>query len=243
VNGTNPGSVYVDYKADPTAALIWIPGQQGFQLIGNAQSSIFLTNLEEYIRNNIEPKLQKEGIHWVEIGVEKDTWDNTMQEIFINRNISSSIQHVYCLEDNLKAIELQDNEIIVRKIDTDLLNSKHLENHSFLEKKITAFWDSTDSFLQNGFGYFVERNNHLVSLCFSAFCAEQVHAIDIETLEMYRKSNYGKTVASAFIQECIQRGIQPYWDCTPENAGSNRIAKAIGLAPNFDYQIYWYKLI
>lgn len=128
---------------------------------------------------------------------------------------------------------------MIHKIDADLLESRRLENHSFVEKKILCFWDSLDIFLDQGFGYFVELDNHVVSLCLSAFVADHTHAIDIETLEGYRRKNYGAAVANAFVQECTQSGIHPYWDCTPENTGSIRIAQTIGMSYDFDYQIFW----
>jgi hypothetical protein len=117
-----------------------------------------------------------------------------------------------------------------------------LENHSFLEKKILHYWDSIDDFLAQGLGYLAEHNNNVVSLCFSAFVVDQTHAIDIETLDGYRRSHYGTAVANALVRDYIQQGIHPYWDCTPENTGSIRIAQAIGLTPDFDYQIFWYGL-
>lgn len=239
INENNPGTVYVDHATEPTVALIWIQGQQSFQLVGDTQSRIFLNHLEEYMRDYIEPQLKKQDINWVEIGVEMNTWDKTIHSIFNNRDISSDIQHVFCLKENTKSIESQDNEITIRKIDMDLLSSRRLENHSFLEKKILRFWDSIDAYLQHGFGYYVEYNNNVVSLCFSAFVADQTHAIDIETLEGHRRSNYGTAVANAFVQECVQNGFHPYWDCSPENIGSIRIAKTIGMSPDFDYQIFW----
>lgn len=242
INKNNPGTVYVDHPTEPTAALIWIQGQQSFQLVGDTQSKIFLENLEGYMSTHIEPKLKKQDINWVEIGVEINTWNKTIQSIFNNRNISSDFQHVFCLKENPKSIELTDNEITIRKIDIDLLKSRRLENHSFLEKKILCFWDSIDCFLHHGFGYFAEYDNKVVSLCISAFVTDQTHAIDIETLEGYRRNSYGTAVANAFVQECIQNGIHPYWDCTPENTGSIRIANSIGMSPMFDYQIFWYGL-
>lgn len=239
IQGNNPGTVYVDHPTEPTAALIWIQGQQSFQLVGDPQSKTFLESLEGYMSTNIEPKLKEQDINWVEIGVEMNTWDKTIQSIFNNRKLSNDIQHVFCLKGKSKSIETQDNKITIRKMDIDLLKSRQLENHSFLEKKILCFWDSIDSFLQQGFGYIAEYNNSVVSLCFSAFVIDQTHAIDVETLDRYRRSNYGTAVANAFVQECIRRGIHPYWDCSPENTGSIRIAKSIGMSPDFDYQIFW----
>ncbi|MCT1399447.1 GNAT family N-acetyltransferase [Paenibacillus sp. p3-SID867] len=242
VSGNNPGGVYVDHPTEPTAALIWIEGQKGFQIVGDAQSTTFITELAEYMRNHIEPKLQEQDINWVEIGLDPDPWDKTIQNIFQERRISSDTQHVFTLRGKPQHIEFQDSVVNIQPINREVLKSKRLENHSFLEKKILRFWDSIDSFLEQGFGYFVEDNHNVVSLCFSAFVVDKTHAIDIETLEEHKRRNYGAAVAQAFVQECLQKGIRPYWDCTPENTGSIRLAEKVGMTPDFDYQISWYGL-
>lgn len=243
VNGNNPGRIYVDHPAEITAALIWIQGQEGFQIVGDARSKFFLTGLEGFIRGTIEPDLKNQSINCVELGVELDTWDKSIQMIFNNRQIFNSIQHVFRLKEYSHSIEFQDNdEVTVRRIDDYFFNSSRLENHSFLEKKIFRFWDSIDSFLQQGFGYFAEYKNKAISLCLSAFVADQTHAVDIETLDGFKRRSYGTKVASAFVQECKHKGIVPYWDCTPLNTGSIRLAKALGLSHDFDYRIFRYDL-
>jgi len=241
VNGINPGGIFVDDPAEPTAALIWIQGQEGFQIVGDPQSNSFLANLEEFIRINLEPKLKLRNINWVEIGVDLDTWDRTIQTIFNKHDISSDIQHVFSKTGDLLPIEFQDNEVVIQRIDQELLRSGRLANHLWLEKKILRFWNSIDSFFQHGFGYIAVFNNNVVSLCFSAFVADQTHAIDIETLEAFKRKSYGTAVARAFVQECTKKGINPYWDCSPDNIGSIRLAKTIGLSSIFDYKIYWYR--
>jgi len=241
-NGNNPGEIYVDHPTETTAVLIWIQGQEGFQIVGDAQSKSFMLGLEEYMTNQIEPELKKLNIKYVELGAEIDSWTETLHLIFKKRNISSDIQHVLKLKDGLKSSDSEENKVAVRRIDRDLLVLRGFENHSFLERKILHFWNSVDAFLQKGFGYIAEYNNSVVSLCFSAFVADQTHAIDIETLDVYRRRNYGTAVARAFVQECIQKGISPYWDCTPRNTGSIRIAKTIGMSHDFDYKIFWYEL-
>lgn len=154
---------------------------------------------------------------------------------------SNNIQHVFSLKDNMEPSEVKENKVIIRRIDHNLLNSKRLANHSFLEGKIHQFWDSIDAFLQQGFGYIGEHDNHVVSICFSAFVADQTHAIDIETLEGYTRKHYGTAVARAFIEECKLKRIRPYWDCSPDNTGSIRLAESMGMDSYFDYRIFWYK--
>ncbi|MNP65067.1 GNAT acetyltransferase [compost metagenome] len=79
-------------------------------------------------------------------------------------------------------------------------------------------------------------------MCYSGFVEGRTHAIDIETTEEFRKNSYASQVAQAFVRECRERGIQPYWDCSPDNAGSIALAKGVGLSLDFNYPIFWYNL-
>lgn len=86
------------------------------------------------------------------------------------------------------------------------------------------------------------HNDDIASVCFSAFIADQTHAVDIETVEVYRRRNYGAMVAKAFVEECSRVGIHPYWDCSPDNAGSIHLAQGVGMSLDFNYRVYWYDL-
>ncbi|MEO3944056.1 GNAT family N-acetyltransferase [Gorillibacterium sp. CAU 1737] len=239
VGGQHPGEVYVDDSEKPTAALIWIPGQQGFQLVGDENSQSFRVELDDYMRTAIEPRLAKLSVGAVEIGGDKETWGKALPSIFPSRSVSSDLQHVLRFK-HRSPFEFHEEGIAIHRIDRELWKSRRLENHSFLEKKIHRFWETTDAFLDQGYGYYAESDNQLVSLCFSAFVAGNTHAIDIETLEGFRKRALGTAVASRYVEEAIQRGLAPYWDCTPSNTGSLRIAKAVGMEHDFDYTICWF---
>ena len=243
VNGMNPGSVYVDQGTDVTAAMIWIQGQSGFHMVGDPQSESFLTYLETYMINEIEPRLKKLNIDAVEISVENDRWAETLQTIFKKRNLLNDNQYVFEMTDNeAKQSSNHVQDTLIHRIDRDLLESRGLENKPFLEQKITSFWESKEGFLQHGFGYIAEHNHNVISVCFSAFVDGHTHAVDIETLAEYRNQHVGTAVAYAFIEECKRKGVKPYWDCMPENMGSVRLAKKMGMSLSFDYQIFWYDI-
>lgn len=74
------------------------------------------------------------------------------------------------------------------------------------------------------------HNDDIASVCLSAFIADETHAVDIETVEVYRRRNYGAMVAKSFVEECGRVGIHPYWDCSPDNAGSIRLAQGVGMS-------------
>ncbi|MDQ0170661.1 hypothetical protein [Paenibacillus tundrae] len=56
VSGYNPGRIYVDDISNITAALVWIQGQSGFQLIGDPQSEPFMKELPAFMTTHIEPE-------------------------------------------------------------------------------------------------------------------------------------------------------------------------------------------
>ncbi|WP_339785138.1 GNAT family N-acetyltransferase [Paenibacillus sp. FSL R7-0313] len=248
-SGLNPGRIYVDDAENITAALIWIHGQSGFQLIGDSRSEPFLNELKEFMRESIEPELLNLHMHAVEIGVVDESWEDILQHISGKREISSDIQHVFKLnpdpishQDPLDICLSQDGEVRILRIDEVLLGEKRYNNSPFLKEKISHFWLTIDDFLQHGFGYIAVHNDDIASVCLSAFIADQTHAVDIETVEVYRRRNYGAMVAKAFVEECGRVGIHPYWDCSPDNAGSIHLAQGVGMSLDFNYRVYWYDL-
>jgi hypothetical protein len=253
-SGVNPGRIYVDDAANITAALIWVKGQNGFQLIGNARSEPFLNELEEFMKEHIEPELLRLNIHTVEVGVVDKRWEDVLHHMAANKEVHSDIQHVFTMDSTQGITEYRShqaihegypsqNEVVrLLRLDETLLKVGEFNNQSFLKGKVSRFWDNMDDFLEHGFGYIAVHNEAIASVCFSAFISDQWHAIDIETIEAYKKSNYGKWVARAFVEECRNKGIQPYWDCSPDNAGSIRLAEGVGMSLNFDYRVYWYNL-
>ncbi|WP_440117811.1 GNAT family N-acetyltransferase [Paenibacillus sp. QZ-Y1] len=253
-SGLNPGRIYVDDATNITAALFWIKGQDGFQLIGNAQSEPFLNELKEFMMEHIEPQLSDLHIHAVEIGVVDESWEDVLQHIPAKREVFSDIQHVFQLDSGADLTEhlshpaihegnpSPDEVVRILRIDEVLLKAEKFNNLSFLKDKISSFWNSMDDFLEHGFGYIAVHGQDIASVCFSAFIADQTHAIDIETIEAYRRRNYGVLVAQAYAAECRRTGIHPYWDCSPDNAGSIRLAQGIGMSLDFNYKVYWYNI-
>ncbi|PAD29948.1 GNAT family N-acetyltransferase [Paenibacillus sp. 7523-1] len=255
VSGLNPGRIYVDDATNITAALIWIQGQSGFQLIGDAKSIPFRNELHGWMKKNIEPVLLNLHMQSVEIGVSDGEWEEVIHHMSGSRGIAGDIQHVF-IPSSVKGwintisqpacpspYTSQYENVRVLSIEEALLEEKTLNQSSFLKDKISHFWTTLDDFLKYGFGYITVHNGDIASVCLSAFVADEMHAIDIETIEVYRRRNYGALVVRAYAEECKSRGVHPYWDCSPSNTGSIRLAKSIGLSLDFNYKVYWYDLL
>ncbi|KQY84052.1 acyl-CoA thioesterase [Paenibacillus sp. Root52] len=257
VSGYNPGRIYVDDISNITAALVWIQGQSGFQLIGDPQSEPFMKELPAFMTTHIEPEIAELTLDSVEIGVQDERWEEVLRNMADKRELSSDNQHVYGFhsprgtervagneETDADVQHLERNAVQLVRVDSALIHNRKFGNSSFVADKITHFWDTADDFLQHGFGYMLvhERNNEIMSICLSGFVAGQTHAIDIETVEAYRNRGYAAVVAKAFVEECRREGLQPYWDCSPDNTGSVRLAERVGMVFDFDYSVYWYPL-
>lgn len=185
VNGMNPGFVYVDHETAITATIVWVQGQSGFHIAGDPRSESFITGLETYMINEIEPRLKKLSIDAVEISVENDLWAEALHMIFRQRSLFSDNQYVYKINDfnSDEPISKHLEDTMIQRLDRDLFESSKYENRKFLEQKITSFWDSKEKFLQYGIGYMAEHKNKIVGLCFSAFVVDRV------TCGRYRNTN------------------------------------------------------
>lgn len=253
-SGVNPGRIYVDDADDIKAALLWIQGQSGYQLIGDAQSEAFRRELRLYMETYVRSEWAALQISAIEIGAADDPWEDVIQHMAGSSEINCDVQHVFMLNpmhsiagsDGPKpAARMKlhaDGETRVIRIDEALFKDSRLNHLSFVTDKINSFWTTVDAFLEHGLGCVVVHDEDIVSVCLSAFVEGSTHAVDIETLEGYRKQNYAALAAQAYMEQCNQAGIHPYWDCSPDNTGSIRLAQNIGLSLDFNYLVYWYTI-
>ncbi|WP_337034063.1 GNAT family N-acetyltransferase [Paenibacillus illinoisensis] len=207
------------------------------------------------MKKHIEPELLHLHMQSVEIGVSDEDWEGVIHHMSGSREVAGGIQHVF-IPSSVKGwintisqpacsspYSSQYENVRVLSIEEALLEEKTLNQLSFLKDKISHFWTTAEDFLKYGFGYIAVHNDDIASVCLSAFVADEMHAIDIETIQVYRRRNYGALVVLAYAEECKSRGVHPYWHCSPSNTGSIRLAKSIGLSLDFNYKVYWYDLI
>jgi len=117
--------------------------------------------------------------------------------------------------------------------------------------RIGDFWDSNEAFDRYGLGFYLTvKTGQIVSVCYAAMAGPDSAAIMIHTeggydppspgveSEFLRKG-YATAVASAFIVECLQRGIHPYWECTAGNQASANLACKLGFQEAGSFTRFW----
>jgi GNAT acetyltransferase len=113
-----------------------------------------------------------------------------------------------------------------------LMNCEDIEfekHNSFNLDLGNKFWSSSSDFLQKSNGICLVNQELIpVSICYAACIVEGISEIDIATIPSYQHKGLGAIVTQAFVNNAIQKNLQPNWDCFSENTSSLKIAKRIG---------------
>lgn len=239
VEGVNPGRIFVDDVQAPNAGLIWLGNNDGFIFIGDERNETFANEINDFIDRLIVPEAEMVGLEWFEGVGNHERWNKKIENLFKHRKLGIWNQKVYTLQ---KEDYIRENEPIIDPEYTILKMSKELTDGSyhdeFLQSKILEFWSSVDKFLNEGIGYCAVYKGGIVSVCFSGFVVDNVHCVDIETLEEHQGNKLAQKLTHAFVNECLERGMLPYWDCMEGNKPSVAVAEKVGFKNVFNYVGY-----
>ncbi len=112
-----------------------------------------------------------------------------------------------------------------------------LRAHTELRETAELFYGSIDAFLRHGFGVCVLEGDALACVCRSVFTGAGEVEIDIHTEPAYRGRGLAFLAASAFIEDCLARGLRPVWGCWPENTPSLSLARRLGFTAEPDQPV------
>lgn len=244
IAGVNPGRIFVDNETSPNSGLIWLGNNDGFFFIGNAENEEFNKEMNHLINNVIKPEAKKVGLNCFEGIGNHSKWNKTIERIFQHRNLKSWNQRVYTLrkEDYEENHESKiEQGYVVLKMNKALYESNNtFKNIDFLQSKILEFWSSPYHFFNEGIGYCIVYGDLIVSVCFSGFVFENIHCIDIETIEEHQGRKLAQTIAHSFVKDCLENDITPYWDCMELNKPSVAVVENVGFINVCNYVGYYF---
>jgi GNAT superfamily N-acetyltransferase len=244
IDGNNPGWVFVDSPTRPGTALIWSRGIEGFYLIGEQDDATFLVDLDSCVDAVISPRARELGMRWFEFSCDRESWGSAVERVFGRRGLVRSTQYTYGLEaHDYGRLEgpLPQVDCGVRAMDSDLMTSK-VENIGFALSKISRFWGAPEAFFRRGLGCAVLADGEIASVCLSAFVADDVHTVDVETEERHRRKGFGERAAREFVELCLKRGLRPHWDCMGQNVASWSLAEKLGFQRSGEYSLWAFPL-
>ncbi|MEI2666253.1 GNAT family N-acetyltransferase [Rossellomorea sp. LJF3] len=245
VEGMHSDRIFVDDPMSPDSGFIWLGSNNGFIFIGNEENTGFNSQLNHHFNTVIKPEANRVGLTGFEAIGDHPKWNKTIKNVF-GENLKGYHQKVYELQ---KDHYIQKNEPLLEqgyktvKITKSMVENNGSEtyrNIEFLQSKVLQFWPSLERFFRHGVGYMVVYENEIVSVCFSGVVAGNVHGIDIETLPHHQGKKLAQKVAHAFLQDCLENEIIPYWDCMEINEASVSIAEKIGFRNKLNYS--WYSV-
>jgi RimJ/RimL family protein N-acetyltransferase len=159
------------------------------------------------------------------------------------KELSKWVQNVYLLQKELtkQPMHVLESPYQLVKLTRKSMHHSPHPSTDALKQTILENWHSLDDFFQHGIGNTILCGQEIVTWCFSGFAAGNLHGISIATTKAHRGKKLAQLAAHAFINDCLDHGQAPYWDCTATNTASNRIAKNIGLTLHFDYHVYEFR--
>ncbi|MUK89494.1 GNAT family N-acetyltransferase [Ornithinibacillus sp. L9] len=245
VSGVNPGRIFVDHPNFPSTGLIWLGNNDGFYFIGDENNDAFNHELNSYIDSVIIKEAKKVELAWFEGIGNHPQWNKTIERIFKHRKLGSWNQRVYTIniEDFREKIDPEiEKEYTVFMINKSLFENDSIKNNDYLYSKILETWPSLDAFFSKGVGMCIIHQQEIVSVCISSFVFENIHCIDIETINNHQGKKLAQKVAYRYVKECFERGIIPYWDVMETNKPSITVAEHIGFTKDFQYVGYEFTL-
>jgi GNAT superfamily N-acetyltransferase len=112
-----------------------------------------------------------------------------------------------------------------------------LSGFSDVVAEIESGWPSVREFQHRGFGYVAHTASTIACWCTAEYRSARHCGTGIETQPGYRRRGLATLTASAFVAECVRRGLVAYWDAWATNLPSIAVAERVGFERVADYAI------
>ncbi|MNI29740.1 GNAT acetyltransferase [compost metagenome] len=104
------------------------------------------------------------------------------------------------------------------------------------------FWSSIDDFKEKGYGFAAVDGMEIVGVCYSSFVTQDTHAVGIETAPHFHNRGVGTHIGAQLVEEILNHGFTPYWDCSLDNEASRKLAARLGFKQVHHYMGMYFKL-
>ncbi|QDQ02680.1 GNAT family N-acetyltransferase [Lysinibacillus fusiformis] len=226
LNNYISGVVYADSKNPET---ILIGTESGIYFVAGKEDN---QEFNDFLRELYSQRKNKE--FRFTLFSSNEYWDRVIHELF--KDTLKQINRYSFRYDQKQSHDkkLIANDYSINRISEELIASSSEYNDDYYNE----YWGSVANFSAKGFGYCILHKGKVISECTSIFASLQFAEIDIETNENYRGQGLGLIVANAFINHCLENGIEPRWDCDIINASSIKLAEKLGFGKPSEYSFF-----
>ncbi|MCC2931572.1 GNAT family N-acetyltransferase [Bacillus sp. LBG-1-113] len=164
------------------------------------------------------------------------SWDSVIKTV-LRDELNQMMRYALSQQISAKKAFQLPKGFTLKKINEDIISTSTEFHKAYYEE----YWGSVSNFLKNGFGFAVLYDNHVVSECTSIFLGGDHAEMDIYTSEEYRGMGFAYIAGSTFINNCLEKGVTPSWDCDVSNKSSIHLAKKLGFEISTKYSIFFKK--
>lgn len=234
----NTGRVFVDDKYQPKTGIIWT--DDGVFFIGTPHNDQFKSDLKDFIRKVAKPERQKfDRSNWYICSVSPE-WDEAIKTFFEDNTLQMTDQHVYRI-DNMRtknfSVGAAEEGLRLMPISKELFDATY-KNMDYFVEGILDFWPDVHTFCEKGLGYFLIKDDEILSRCTMDFRHNDIVTIGVATDENHRRKGYGQLVVKATLNQCKNQGYDPYWDCMDSNGASIALATSLGFHRDHTYTLF-----
>jgi RimJ/RimL family protein N-acetyltransferase len=237
LEGNSFGRVFIDNQANPRSAFVLT--NAGFSyLLGSPQNEAFNQGLKQLLDNEILPQIQASTDPTLIFYPLAEDWELPLKEVLEKREVYDIFrkQFTFTRDKFVQQANCQNqvpSGFSLHNIDQALLDKFGAEMFP---------WESPRVFLENGFGFWMLAGEEIACECSSVFIGGNSAEINIHTEEKYQRQGLAMITATAFIQECLARGLRPNWECWWENEPSVTLAQKLGFEPIRDHPVFLVEL-
>jgi GNAT superfamily N-acetyltransferase len=236
LEGTSPGSVYVDDVDDPGSALLC--SAEGCFLAGDETNSAFNRALRDLLARQFFAGDAGNGAdEEMVFTVQPDGWVTKFGVIFEGRQ-PWQLPRKYFVGSEVK-IDWRAKTptgYSIQRIDRELLGRAELDVASHIPSWMQANWGSIDAFMDRGFGFGTIHNRAVVSWSLADCVSGTECEIGIRTRQTYRRRGLATLTAAANVDHALSHGFARVgWHTNEENIASVRVAEKVGFIESRDY--------
>lgn len=238
--GEASGTVWGDKEDKPDFIMVWSDYQKGFQLMGQPLSESCWDEFYDWFMSIVVSFLKDRKVDFCEYGADSKELLDMMCSIFYDRKMESAKQKMFRHDGRLHKVPMPDG-YEYKKIDEKFLQDDYL-NKEYILDEIMSSYGSVARYLKEGYGYAAVKDKMAVSRAIMTFGDARGDNIGVDTLEEYRRQGIAAYLVSLVVETGLAMKHNLIWDCTEENAGSEKTALKNGFQQVREEEICWFSI-
>lgn len=230
------GCIFVDDVNHPNVALIWAINLMQY-MVGDA-SRLNAHDMKRFIHDVFYPLNNANGATTMIVTIcEGHTFDHLFDEMLLGVNHEKGYRQSFLFQNKYIRPQVSNaTSSVVLQIDDSTRHEKYFDD---ILDIVLEFWDTYDSFVKNGIGYYVLANNEVMSCCLTCGSHDNYQELSIETYDKSKMNKgYGSMATKEMIMHCKMYNQIPVWSTYEENHASMKIAEKVGFIKHHKLRFY-----